>query len=50
MIEWTYKAMIRDDSKILTLNNNEVKSIMYFYTSAGKLIHKFQVLFFSHPI
>jgi len=35
-------AMIRDDSKILTLNNNEVKSIMYFYTSAGKLIHKFQ--------
>jgi len=35
-------AMIRDDTKILTLGNDEAKSIMYFYTSAGKLIHQFQ--------
>jgi len=35
--------MIRDDTKILTLGNDETKSIMYFYTSAGKLIHQFQV-------
>jgi len=42
--------MIRDDSKILTLDNDEAKSIMYFYTSSGKLIHQFQVTIINNNI
>lgn len=35
-------AMIRNDNKILELETENIKSIMYFYTSSGKLINHFQ--------
>ncbi|KND02893.1 tethering complex subunit VPS16 [Spizellomyces punctatus DAOM BR117] len=35
-------AMIRDDKKILSLQNQTIKPVMHIYTSSGKLINQFQ--------
>ncbi|KAJ3299233.1 hypothetical protein HK104_009629 [Borealophlyctis nickersoniae] len=34
--------MIRNDKKILSLQNQNLKPVMYIYTSSGKLINQFQ--------
>lgn len=44
MLIYQFKAMIRDDKKVLLLQKQQpIKPTVYMYTSAGKLIEQIQV-------